>query len=255
VQQRGGEAFAAIAEHAVPLVEFMIERAMKGVDLASVEGRAAAVRAALPYVAGLEDQVRRQEYASLLADRAGVSSSSVFAELERMPRGGQDGAPASRRAGEQTPVSPLSAGPTRSPQQRVEWDMLKLLAQSQDAFDSVAGELTDEHFERAGHRRLLQLLLDAKGDVRSVVASEEEDPKLAGLVAALATEPIDMEATADNARRVWWRLEEFRLKRAIDALRRELQRINPVTDAERYDEMFAELARLTGAWRRAREQN
>jgi replicative DNA helicase len=136
--------------------------------------------------------------------------------------------------------------------------MLKLLAQSQDAFEAVAGELTDEHFERAGHRKLLQLLLESKGDVRSLVSAEEdedEDPKLAAQIAALATEPIDLEATADNARRVWWRLEEFRLKRAIDALRRELQKINPVTAAERYDEMFAELARLTGMWRRAREQN
>jgi DNA primase len=261
VQQRGGEEFQRLADRAVPLVEFMIERAIKGADLASVEGRTAAVHAALPIVAGLDDEVRRQEYASMLADRAGVSTSSVFAELDRLPRGAQAevGGPA-RPPGDSRPGGPLSAGPSRSPQQRVEWDMLKLLAQSQDAFEAVAGELTDEHFERAGHRRLLQLLLDAKGDVRSVVGSEDdggegEDPKLAAQVAALATEPIDLAATPDNARLVWWRLEEFRLKRAIDALRRELQKVNPVTDAERYDAMFADLARLTGAWRRAREQN
>jgi DNA primase len=264
VQKHGGEAFQELASRAVPLVEFMIERAMRGADLSSVEGRTAAVHAGLPIVAGLDDEVRRQEYASLLADRAGVSDSSVFTELERLSRiaGQGGGGPAGRRAPAPARES-LSAGPTRSPQQRVEWDMLKLLAQSEDAFAAVAGELTDDHFERAGHRRLLQLLLDAKGDVRSLVAPEDEgrgdgeteDPKLAGQVAALATEPIDLEATAENAQRVWWRLEEFRLKRAIDALRRELQKINPVTDAERYDEMFAELARLTGAWRRAREQN
>ncbi len=258
VQQRGGEEFQRLADRAVPLVEFMIERAVQGADLASVEGRTAAVHAGLPIVAGLDDEVRRQEYAAMLADRAGVSASSVFAELERLPRGGQAG-PAERRPAappEPARATTLSAGPSRSPQQRVEWDMLKLLAQSQDAFEAVAGELTDEHFERAGHRRLLQLLLDAKGDVRSLVASEEEeDQKLAAQVAALATEPIDLAPTADNARLVWWRLEEFRLKRTIDALRRELQKVNPVTDAERYDTMFADLARLTGAWRRAREQN
>jgi len=255
VQQRGGEEFQRLASEAMPLVEFMIERAVHGADLGSVEGRAAAVRTALPIVAGLDDEVRRQEYAALLADRAGVSASSVFAELERLPATGE--APGPRRAPQRgaAPAAPLTAGPSRSPQQREEWTMLKLLAQSEAAFEAVAGELTDEHFERAGHRRLLQLLLEAKGDVRSVVASEEEDPKLAGLVAALATEPLDLAPTAENARHVWFRLEEFRLKRAIDALRRELQRVNPVTDAERYDAMFADLARLTGMWRRAREQN
>jgi DNA primase len=260
VQQRGGEEFQRLADLAVPLVEFMIDRAIKGADLSSVEGRTTAVHAGLPIVAGLDDEVRRQEYASMLADRSGVSASSVFAELDRLHRSGQGEAAASgRRLVEARTASVLSAGPSRSPQQRVEWDMLKLLAQSQDAFEAVAGELTDEHFERAGHRRLLQLLLEAKGDVRSLVASSEEedgeDQKLAAQVAALATEPIDLASTAENARLVWWRLEEFRLKRAIDALRRELQKVNPVSDAERYDAMFADLARLTGAWRRAREQN
>src|SRR5205823_13387134 len=87
VQKHGGEEFQALAERAVPLVEFMIERALHGADLASVEGRAAAVRAGLPIVARLDDEVRRQEYAGLLADRAGVSPTAVFAELERLPSG------------------------------------------------------------------------------------------------------------------------------------------------------------------------
>jgi len=261
VQKHGGEAFQELAAAAVPLVEFMIERAIKGSDLSSVEGRASAVRVGLPIVAGLDDQVRRQEYASLLADRAGVSAAAVFAELERMPRNAPApsrelarGRPAPGRDGAPSDGSGLSAGPSRSPQQRVEWDTLKLLAQSEAAFAEVAGQLTDEHFERAGHRRLLHLLLEAKGDVRAVV-SDEEDPKLSGLAAALATEPLDVAPTAENAQRVWYRLEEFRLKRQIDALRRELQKVNPVTDAERYDAMFADLARLTGAWRRTREQS
>jgi hypothetical protein len=135
--------------------------------------------------------------------------------------------------------------------------MLQLLAQSEAAFEAVAGELSDDHFDRAGHRRLLQMLLEAKGDVRSLLASGDdvEDPKLAMQIGALATEPLDVAPTPENARRVLARLEEFRLKRLIDALRRDLQRVNPVTDTTRYEDMFGEMARLTGAWRRAREQN
>jgi DNA primase len=258
VRTHGGEAFQALAERAVPLVEFMIERALHGADLSSVEGRAAAVRAGLPIVAGLDDEVRRQEYASLLADRSGVAASSVLVELDRAPagrpepsRGRRDSARASGSNG--NGHAGLSAGPARSPQQRVEWDMLKLLAQSEEAFEAVAPELTDEHFERAGHRRLMQLLRGALGDVRSLVASEDEDPKVAGLLAALATEPLDVAPTEGNARRVWARLEEFRLKRRIDEVRRRLQKINPAREPDEYDPLFAELARLTGAWRRVRE--
>jgi DNA primase len=262
VQQRGAEAFQAAASQAMSLVEFMIERAIKGSDLSSVEGRAAAVKAGLPIVAGLDDEVRRQEYASLLADLAGVSSSSVFTELDRLPRGAttKDEPPRRRDEASAEPareVPPPTGSRLRTPQQRVEWEMLQLLAQSQEAFEAVAGELSDDHFDRAGHRRLFQMLVEAKGDVRSLLASEQEsdDPRIAMQIAALATEPLDVAPTAENARRVLARLEEFRLKRLIDALRRDLQRVNPVTDAERYDEMFGEMARLTGAWRRARELN
>ena len=260
VQQRGAEAFQALAAQAMPLVEFMIERAIKGFDLSSVEGRASAVRAGLPIVAGLDDEVRRQEYAGLLADLAGVSASSVFTELERLPRGAatKDEPPRRRHEGSTEPaVAPPGPGRLRTPQQRVEWEMLQLLAQSEAAFEAVAGELSDDHFDRAGHRKLFQMLVEAKGDVRSLLAAEEEgdDPKLAMQIAALATEPLDVAPIAENARRVLARLEEFRLKRLIDALRRDLQRVNPVTDAARYDEMFGEMARLTGAWRRARELN
>jgi DNA primase len=224
-----------------------------------VEGRAAAVQSGLPIVARLDDEVRRQEYAGLLADRAGVSASAVFAEMDRAARipadaGGRHGRPPGPPR-EGNGHASLSAGPSRSPQQRVEWDALKLIAQSEVAFDAVAAGLSDDHFERAGHRRLFHLLRDAVGDVRSLVAAEDEDPKVASQLAALATEPLDLAPTADNARRVLSRLEEFRIKRQIDALRREMQKVNPVNEAERYDVMFGELARLTGAWRRARELN
>jgi len=268
VKQRGAEEFHALAERAVPLVEYMIGRAVTGHDLSGVEGRAGAVRAGLPIVAGLTDEVRRQEYAALLADRAGVAASSVLVELERIGitapaepesrrrpgrASGPDGGNAGRTTAPGGDGGVLSAGPGRTPQQRVEWDMLKLLARSEEAFVGTADRLTDEHFERAGHRRLLHLLRDARGDVRALVSNEDEDPKLAGLLAALATEPLDVPSTADSARKVWARLEDFRLKRRIEEVRRRLQKLNPIREAEDYDRLFGELADLTGAWRRVRE--
>ena len=81
----------------------------------------------------------------------------------------------------------------------------------------------------------------------------DADAKTAALLAALATEGLDVPLTAGSARRVWARLEDFRLKRRIEEVRRRLQRLNPIREAEDYDQLFGELARLTGAWRRVRE--
>ena len=55
------------------------------------------------------------------------------------------------------------------------------------------------------------------------------------------------------AEEVWVRLQEFLLRRRSAALRRELQKMNPVTDP-RYDEMFQRLIAADGELRRLRER-
>jgi DNA primase len=255
VRERGGEAFATeVSERSVALVEYMLERTVRGRELASVEGHAGAVRAALPIVAGLADAVRRQEYAHLLADLVGVSVSSVLLELERA--GPPDGSPGgSPRA----PASAAAPGDAQrgngkaSPQQRTEWEMLKLLVQSSDVYERFADRVCDEHFERAQHRRLLALLREAGGEVRGLVGSVD-DEQLGGRLAALATEPVEGDVTIEHAGGVWLSLDDYRLKRMIDAMRKRLERLNPVTDPEEYGRLFAELVKLEGERRRLREQ-
>jgi DNA primase len=245
VQTRGGEQFRDAAARAVPLVEYMIGRTLAGQDLSSVEGRAAAVGAGLPIVAGLADRVRRQEYAHLLADRAGVSSSSVLLELER--RGDGDGASAGIGASTGAPTTARTP-----PAQKAEWEMLKLLAQSADVFEALASRVAEGHFERALHRRLFALLRGSRGEIRRMVA-ESEDERLSGPLAALATEPVEGEVTVEHAERVALSLEEYALKRRIDALRKRLQRLNPLSDPD-YEPLFEELVDLEGNRRRVRAQ-
>jgi DNA primase len=243
VRTRGGEAFRDAASRAVPLVEYMIDRTITGRDLSTVEGRADAVRAGLPIVAGLTDRVRRQEYAHLLADRAGVSSSSVLLELERT-HGNGDG----QAQGMREPARRVRA----APQQKAEWEMLKLLAQSREVYEQVARQLREEHFDRAQHRRMFAAMIGAGGDVRRLVA-ESDDEKLSGPLAALATEPVEGELTPGHAERVRLSLEEYLLKRRIDAVRKRLERLNPLKDPD-YEPLYEELVGLEGSRRRVRAQ-
>jgi DNA primase len=240
VRTRGEEAFREAATQAVPLVEYMIQRTITGRDLTTVEGRAEAVRAGLPIVAGLSDRVRRQEYAHLLADRAGVSSSAVLLELERTHGNGDGHLPEQiKRA-------------RTAPQQKAEWEMLKLLAQSGPVFQQVAAELREEHFDRALHRRLFAALVQSGGDVGRLVA-ESDDERLAGPLAALATEPVEGELTPEHADRVRLSLEEYLLKRRIDSVRKRLERLNPLKDPD-YEPLYEELVGLEGSRRRVRAQ-
>ena len=238
VNQRGGGAFRERAAGAKPLVEYMIRRAVGRRDLSTVEGQTAAVAAALPLIERLSDPVRQREYAHLLAELVGVSESSVLLTLER------------RLAGR--PVEVSQAIKRASVQERVEREMLRLLARDPDIFRELVDKLSEDHFQSAQNRRLFSLLVEAKGDVRALIA-EAPDEKTARLLSGLALEVLDGEPTPEYAQDVWARLQEFLLRRRSAAVRLRLQKLNPTTDP-RYDALFQELISIDGELRRLKER-
>jgi DNA primase len=241
VKEKGPEAFRAEVERAVPLVEFMIRRTLRGRDLTSPEGRARSVQAALPIVEGLQDPVRRGQYAGMLADLTGVSATDVQLELGRRPGpgdGGQDRPPQA------------AAREARSPAREVEKEALKLLAQHREASDGLAQELREDHFETQRYRKAFELL--RKTPDAAVAVGQVSDPALAQLVAELTVEPVKGEPTDRYARTVLWRLVENSLKRQIEALKRDLQRLNPVTETDAHERLFKELVVLEAERRDAR---
>jgi DNA primase len=238
VAKHGGDAIRELAASAEPLVEYMVRRTVGRYDLSTVEGQSAAVAAALPVLEGLGDPVRQSEYAHLLAELAGVTEGSVVLALER------------RMSGE--PVEVRGAVKRASAQERVEREMLRLLAKDQGIFDGYDRRLEDDHFHTAGNRKLLHTLRSASGDIRGFVATSQDEEAVRSL-SGLTLEPLEGDPTAAYAEDVWARLQEFRLKRRSTELRRRLQKLNPTTDEE-YDALFQELIAIDGDLRRLRER-
>ncbi len=238
VGRYGAEPLRELASRAEPLVEYMIRREVGRHDLSSVEGQSAAVAATLPVVEGLSDPVRQREYAHLLAELAGVSEGSVLLTLERKLAG--------------RPVEVKQAVKRTSAQERLEREILRLLARDRATFDGFAGRLDPEHFHTATHRKLFEVLMEAKGDVRSLVAQEEDD-KTRRLLSALALEPLDGDATEEYVHGVWVGLHAALLRRRGTEIRRRLQKLNPTTDPD-YDGLFQQLVTLDGELRRLKEQ-
>ncbi len=238
VRAHGGEALRELARDAVPLVEYMLRRTVGRMDLGTIEGQSAAVAAGLPMLRQLGDPVRQSEYAHLLAELAGVTEASVVLALDRQMSGrSAEEAPAAKRA---------------SAQERVEREMLRLLARDGEAFAEIAPRLGPEHFQTARNRDLFALVLEAKGDVGEYVA-HARDEKAVAAISALALEPLDGEASSAYAEDVWTRLQEFSLKRASAQLRQQLQKLNPLTDPT-YDEQFQRLIAIDGELRRLRDR-
>lgn len=229
VTTRGGDALRALADEARPVVEYMIRRTVGRIDRSTVEGQSQAVAAAAPLVQGLTDPVRRSEYAHLIADLTSVSEAAVQQAIRRR------GAPAATEV-RQT-VQRASA------QERVERELLRLLARDARAWAALSGRLTDEHFTSDEHRARFRELVEAGGDVRARVGAGSDadagaDASAAGL-AALAVEPLEGEPSLGYAEDVWRRLQQFVLKRRSAAMRQRLAEMTP--GDEGYDRVFEEL--------------
>jgi DNA primase len=258
VKAAGGEAFGELAERAIPLVEYMIDRSLVGRDLTDLEERARAVRAGLALVAGLEDPVRRQEYARVLAGRVGEPEISVMLELDQILAPGPPGAHRPE-AGQRSRVPP---------NQKVEREALKLLVQAPGLCGHHLQELRPEHFAMPQHRTAFELIREAfsavpPGDGRdglpaaALVSAAHEGARgeqIGKLLAALAVEPPETlgEVAADYVEHVFLRLEEFFLKREADDIRKRLERLNPLKSSQEYDELYEQFVRLEGARRRVR---
>lgn len=79
--QRGDAAVRTAIEARTPMYEFVIDRRLSDFDLSTVEGRAGALRAAAPVVAGIRDPTIRPGYIRVLARRLGADLEEVAAAV------------------------------------------------------------------------------------------------------------------------------------------------------------------------------
>ncbi|KAA9110481.1 DNA primase [Microbacterium rhizomatis] len=85
---RGDGAVRALMDAKAPMFEFVIDQRLAGFDLATVEGRAGALRAAAPIVADIRDPALRPGYTRVLARRLGLDLPEVERAVERAARTG-----------------------------------------------------------------------------------------------------------------------------------------------------------------------
>ena len=239
VTERGPDVLGELAAGALPLVEYMLFRTVGRHDLSTVEGQSRAVADALPVIEGLTEPVRRSRYAHLLAELTGVSEASVGDALGRRLGG--------------RPAEVAETVKRVSVQQKVERELLKLLARDSHLYETIEPKTTDRHFRTAGNRKLFTMLVASDGDVRKVVG-DGGDPDAVKALSGLVLEPIDGAATIEYAEGLWSRLEGWRLKAEINDVRLRLQKKNPLTDPE-YEAQFERLARLQGELRRLHEHH
>jgi DNA primase len=131
--QKGDEAVLQMIEQRKPIYEFAIKQRLKNFDLASVEGRVGAARAAAAVVASIRDSALRPVYTRELANWVNLDVSEVQDLVERAIKDRTISAVQPLRQ----PQSPVAPNPVaqvdpRDPAARFERTLLEVLIQHPD---------------------------------------------------------------------------------------------------------------------------
>jgi DNA primase len=239
VTAQGGDAFREVTKAAVPIVEYRLHREVDRFDLSDTEGRTRAVRAGIPILVRIRDEVMRRDYTSRLAEWTRLDAAVVFLEV-------------GRATGDPTARAAPTIGRT-SAQVRLERDLLKLALQYPASIEAYLDGVDPDMLSVPAHRAIWREIV-AGGDASSIVERVDEEGR--GLVAKLVNDPIDYDLDAEglppaeHVDEVVNRLKDFALRRLIVEKKDQLQKLNPIENEEEYRKRYAELIALEGESKR-----
>ena len=237
VTEDGPEGIRKVIEAAQPLLQFKLEQTISKLPLDTPEARSVAVREAVQVLSWHPDPIARHEYAFMVAQRIGVDPVTVQREIDenRAPSesvGGTTGSDRDRRLPGHV---------------KVEREALQLLlTRTQEAGSFVEG-LDESYFTAPPRRDLFRKGIDALAQGhREVHARQADDlsPDARSLFTELVITAGESDPASGRFEEVFMRLRVFRLERDISERRKVLQEINPLEDAQRHDQLFAELVGL-----------
>lgn len=273
-QHRGDEAVRAVIESKTPLVEFVLRRRLREWDLATVDGRVGAMRAAAPIVAAIRDPSLRAAYARELAGWLGAEVHEVESAVRNAARttsqrgspqrgshpGPQDGADRARHGDwqqSQPRGEPASNGfqrpDTGDPAVMMERQALEVILQHPTRLTAEQWEeIFSVRFTAAAHQALhdgIRIAAANATDPRTWVETvrQEVPEPLRALVSELAVTnlPAKTEEHLDRyCQEILNRLVELKIQHEKANLLGRLQRMDPTQTTEEYRQVNAELMEL-----------
>ena len=265
---RGPEAVQALIDGRVPLFEFAIKAALAGHDLDRAEGRVAGLRAAAPVVAGIRDQALRPEYSRMLAGWLGMPVEEVSRAVQSAGRSqpvasARPAVPTSTVNDEGQTTARLARPDPRDAVASVEREALKVSLQHPLVAGTWVDALESDAFRAPAYRAVHEAIVDAGGAASGLdgrawldaVLAACPDDSVRSVVHELAVDPIPAVIIDYRyAQSVLARLLEIDASRRIIDVKARLQRIEPTSDPDTYQALFADVLALEAYRRGLREQ-
>ena len=251
VEAEGAEALTALIAAARPLLEFVIDTRLEGHDLATPEGRSAALAEAARALTPVRDSLLGKDYMNYLADRL----QTDFATVQRaVPR---PDARAARASGGQSTEQRPDAPRRLSSEEKVERELVRLATVAPLVRSRARDLLSEGVVGGQTERRLLELVLGAGSAVGDELYAlvAREDRVLAEILAPWLVDVPDVEQVEYAFREVVARVKDFAIARLILSKKAELRQHDPRRDPDEYDRLFGEIAELQRAQQELRTRS
>jgi DNA primase len=212
VRARGREAFVEALKRSTPYLEFLMDRAARGLDLGRDEPRREFLRQMLGVAARIPDPATRDQFADRLAHKARVTEEVVRAEIRKAAAARKTDLPVGRLPSLQAHLRPAEKG--------LLWG---LIHQPEHTVGWVA-TLEDQDLEGLTSADVLRLARDlaATPEVVPNALMERLSTQEAQRLAAIATEAsapvLDAEFSVRSLKRLRLERERADLQREIDRL-------------------------------------
>jgi len=236
LRQSGGDiAVRDLIARRVPLFEFAMRSVIKQYDLTAAVGRVNALNQVAPLVGKIRDTSLRPEYIRLVAGWLGMEVEPVAAAVKRV----------AGKSHTALPDVPAMAINLSDPLLMLEREVLKAKLQV-DQLTVHWTEIEVGAFTYAPYATL-RLHIDSLPDMNIASLLERtEDENLRALITELTVEPIrtDGEVSERYVASIIARLREVALSRSIAEIKSTLQRINPIDEPDKYNEIFGALVAM-----------
>jgi DNA primase len=242
--RRDPDALRAAVAEAQPFLRFRVERVLASGDLHSAEGRARAAETALAAVAEHPNELVRDQYLMLVADRCRLDPPSLRPLAARLARTGASSssvaspgrAPEPDRPDRQ-PLVQTGRRPGQSSAAETQRPGLEALRLAVHAPDSVAARLEPFLFADPIQRQVFEALQEAEDLRDALEIAEEHDDDVAGLLRRLIVE--EPRADADDVVAQLVRIASRRALADVEAQARlspdAFSRLAPLTARVRHD--------------------
>jgi len=155
LRSRGPESLWNAVEKSAGMFEFLVDLSIDRENSSDARGRELVLRKLLPYISITSSEVRRESYLDRVADRLGLSSSSVRSDFERWKQGG-----------------PQETGNTqtgRKPQISMDLHLLIAVVEHGELFSCLRNRITSDDLDDPDARTVFLVLEDAfrHGEVRT----------------------------------------------------------------------------------------